>query len=134
MQLLNIVLFWLFFGMLTSHFAKRRGRSSLLWFFIGLFLGIFGLLTLFLLPKVEPSTQIQKPKLLPFDKRSESWLKMWYYIDPTHVQQGPFEFPDLIKKWKEKGICEKSYIWGEGMPEWKRLNELPDLIKEIEQA
>jgi MFS family permease len=136
MQLINIVLFWLFFGLLASHFAKKRGRGPLGWFFIGLFLGIIGLLVLFLLPRVEKrsSTIPQKPLIPTQPKRSDAWLKMWYYLDTTHIQQGPLEFPDLIKKWKEKGISEKSYIWGEGMKEWQRLAELPDVINEIEKA
>ena len=135
MQLINIILFWLFFGLLASHFAKKRGRHPLGWFFIGLSLGIIGILLLFLLPKVEKRPQPpQKPLRPALPKRSESWLKMWYYLDPAHAQQGPVEFPDLIKKWRDKGIDEKSYVWGEGMKEWKRLSELPDLIREIDQA
>jgi MFS family permease len=131
MQWLNILLFWLFFGTLSSHFAKRRGRNSRAWFYIGLLLGVIGVVLLFLLPKIDKPPVRQKP--LP-PKKSEAWLKMWYYLDPAHTQQGPLEFPDLIKKWKEKGISEKSYIWGEGMQEWRQLHELPDLLKEIEQA
>lgn len=134
MQLLNIILFWLFFGLLASHFAKKRGRHPLGWFFIGLFLGIIGVILLFVLPKVDKRTSAPKspPPTLP--KRSEAWLKMWYYLDPNHACHGPLEFPDLIKKWKEKGICEKSFIWGEGMKEWQRLAELPDLVREFDQV
>lgn len=135
MQLLNLFLFWVFFGLLASHFAKKRGRRPLIWFFVGLSLGILGIALLFLIPKVEkrpvPAYKPLRPLLA---KQSEAWLKMWYYLDPVHAQQGPFEFPDIIKKWKEKGLSGKSFIWGEGMQEWKRLSEMPDLIKEIEQA
>jgi len=136
MQLINILLFWLFFGLLAAHFAKKRGRRPLGWFFIGFFLGFIGILILFLLPKIEKAELQPAPRplrpLLP--KQSESWLKMWYYLDPVHAQQGPLEFPDLIKKWKENGLNEQSFIWGEGMKEWRRLSEMPDLLKEIEQA
>jgi MFS family permease len=136
MQLLNIFLFGLFCGVLASYFATKRGRYPLGWFLIGFFLGAIGVLLLFVLPKVEksPSRPPQKSLYPHLAVRSEAWLKMWYYLDPTHKQQGPFEFPDLIKKWKEKGICETSYIWGEGMPQWRRLSDLPDLLKEIDQA
>ena len=135
MQLFNIFLFWLFFGLLASHFAKKRGRRPLVWFFLGLFLGIISIGMLLLLPKPtqRSSSQRPAPALVPL-KKSDSWLKLWYYMDPTHNQQGPLEFPDLIKKWKERGLSERSYIWGEGMPEWRRLSDLPDLIQEIEQA
>jgi MFS family permease len=134
MQLINIVLFWLFFGFFASHFAKKRGRHPLGWFCVGLFLGVIGVLLLLLLPKVEKKSRPTPKPLRAFSKRSESWLKMWYFLDPTHAQQGPFEFPDMIKKWKENGIDETSFVWGEGMKEWKRLSDMPDLMKEIEQA
>lgn len=136
MQLLNIFLFWIFFGFLAAHFAKKRGRSPLKWFFAGMFLGIMGLLVLFMIPKIVKKTRTPTPASLrpTFPKRSDAWLKMWYYLDRTHAQQGPFEFPDLIKKWRERGLSEQSFIWGEGMPEWKPLSELPDLIQEIEKA
>lgn len=60
-------------------------------------------------------------------------MKMWYYLDSSHTQQGPFELPDLISKWRGNGISENSYVWGEGMGEWKKLSELPELIQEIER-
>lgn len=131
MQLLNIGLFWLFFGLITSHFAKKRGRNSFGWFLIGLFLGLLGMLLVLLLPKVERKP---RPIYKPPPQRSEAWMKMWYYLDPSYQQQGPFEFPDFIKKYQEKGITDKSYIWGEGMQEWKPLEEFPDLVKEMETA
>lgn len=135
LQLINLVLFWLFFGALGAYFAKRRGRLPLPWFGIGLMMGIFGLAMLFLLPKIEKKPmRTSSPKVFPPPKRSDAWLKMWYYLDPTHIQQGPFEFSDLIKAWKEKHLCDTTYIWGEGMAEWQRLRDHPDLFKEIDQA
>lgn len=134
LQLINIILFWLFLGVLGAHFAKLRGRSPLAWFAIGLMIGIFGLATLFLLPKIQKKARLTPARKAPLPpKRSEAWLKMWYYLDPAHAQQGPFEFPDLIKTWKEKRISEATYIWGEGMQEWKRLSDHPELIKEFDQ-
>jgi hypothetical protein len=133
LQLFNLVLFWLFFGLLGSHFAKKRGRSQLAWFFIGLLTGIFGIATLFLLPKIAKKP-LPSPKAPPSVKRSDVWLKMWYYLDPSHAPQGPLPFPDLIKTWKEQRIGEATYIWGEGMTEWKRLRDEPDLIKEFDQG
>ncbi|MFC2049119.1 GYF domain-containing protein [Chlamydiota bacterium] len=135
LQLINIVIFWLFLGLVGAHFAKKRGRFPLAWFGICLMMGIFGLAMLFLLPKIEKRPAPQPVKgTLPPPKQSDAWLKMWYYLDPKHAQQGPFEFPDLIKTWKENRIGSATYIWGEGMKEWKRLRDQPDLIKEFDQA
>ncbi|MCH9609415.1 MAG: hypothetical protein S4CHLAM45_05560 [Chlamydiales bacterium] len=130
MQLLNIILFWIFFGVFSAHFAKRRGRRPFLWFFIGLFLGIFGVILLFVLPR-RPFVAKAAPKA-PQLQRSEAWLKMWYYLDPHSKEQcGPFEFPHIAKNWQDKTLTDKTLVWGEGMKEWKHLHDLPDLKKEF---
>lgn len=137
MQIFNILLFWLFFGFLTSHLAKKRGRHPLIWFALGVFLGIFALLLVVLLPRAALKPTIQKPKtspptppLLP----SETAQIMWYYLDSSHESKGPLPFSDLIEIWKQNQIHEASYLWGEGMKEWQRLSQMPDLQKELREA
>ena len=129
MQLLNIILFWVFFGSLSAFLGKRRGRNPILWFFIGLFLGIFGVLLAVILPT--PKRKVPPPFAPAPPKNSESWLKLWYYLDPSHQKQGPFEFPAFAQLLKEAKLSDVSYIWGEGMKEWKRLSEMPELLKEM---
>ncbi len=131
MQLLNLFLFWVFFGCLASYFAKRRGRNPTTWFFIGLFLGILGVLLAAFLPK---RVVIRKRRRVapPPPQQSDAWLKMWYYLDSSHQQVGPLEFPVLIELRKQEQVSEKSLVWGEGMKEWKPLKELPDLTKEMD--
>jgi GYF domain 2 len=133
LQLIYLVICWLSFGFISAYLAQKKGRSPFIWFSIGLMMGIFGIATLILMPKIEKNTPPPKPKFNSF-KRSDSWLKMWYYLDPQHIQQGPFEFPDLIKTWKEKQINEATYVWGEGMKEWKKLSEQPELLDEFYQV
>lgn len=133
MQLFNLILFWVFFGCLAAFIAKRRGRNPITWFFLGLFLGILGILLVLILPAPRPKRRLPTPPLLQ-SQRSEAWLKMWYYLDPTHKQYGPIEFPDLAKLRKENQISEKSLVWGEGMKEWKQLAEMPELIQEMDQG
>ena len=135
LQLINLILLWLFMGALSAYFAQKRGRFPLAWFAIGFMMSVFGLAMLLLLPKVEKKPAPVTPtSVSPPPKRSDAWLKMWYYLDPTHVQQGPFEFPDLIKTWKGKHISDVTYIWGEGMTEWMQLRDQPDLMRELDQA
>ncbi len=132
---LIILLFGLIFGLLTSSFATKRGRSPLPWFIAGFMFGIFGLATLLLLPLIKKkSQQTIVKKTAPQITRSDAWLKLWYYLDPNHSQKGPIEFPELIQSWKARQIGESTFIWGEGMAEWKRLRDQPDIITEIEQA
>lgn len=132
MQLIYIVIFWILFGFLTAYIAKRRGRDPLIWFPLGILFGFMGVLLALILPKQQKKMHVPPPLLRP--RRSDVWLKLWYYLDPTHQQQGPFDFPELAKLRKNKHISEGSFIWGEGMKEWTRLSELPDLIQELDQA
>lgn len=135
LQLINLVLFWLCMGILGAHYARKRGRQPLAWFGITLMMGIFGFAMLFLLPKIDKkNSPPPTPRPLQPIKRSDSWLKLWYYLDPQHVQQGPFEFPDFIKTWKEKHIGDTTYVWGEGMAEWKQLRNQPELLQELDQG
>ncbi len=132
LQLFNLILFWIFFGCIASYFAQKRGRHPILWFVLGLVLGVVGILLLFVLPKKERKSRVVPPPRLD---RSEQWLKLWYYVDaPTREQKGPMEFTELAQNWKEKQLSKESYIWGEGMGEWKKLNELPEVVKDLETA
>lgn len=131
MQLLNLFLFWLFFGGLASYIARRKGRHPLAWFGIGLFLGLLGVALALILPR--PKKKKPKPtakKALP--ERSDAWLKLWYYMDGSHTQQGPLEFPDFIKLHQDTSISSTTLVWGEGMKEWKPLSDLPELVREMQ--
>ncbi|MBS0645058.1 MAG: DUF4339 domain-containing protein [Verrucomicrobia bacterium] len=131
-QLINIVLFWVFFGFLSAYVARKKGRNPKLWFFAGLILGVFGVVLVYVLPSHTPA---KRPEFKPLSRleRSESWIKMWYYLDPkTREQKGPVEFSELAKTWKDKVLNDSSLVWGEGMPEWKQLSQLPEVMKEFE--
>ncbi|NGX61571.1 MAG: hypothetical protein K940chlam9_01058 [Chlamydiae bacterium] len=130
LQYLNIFLFWVFFGALSAHLARKKGRNPYIWFFLGMFIGLFTPLLLFLLPPPAPKKKVEAPP----PPKSEAWNKMWFYLDPKNEPQGPFEFSIFLNKWKEEGLSEESYVWGEGMPDWKQARALPDLINELPEA
>ncbi len=128
MQLLNILLFSGVMGLLCSHLAKKKGKGPLLWFLMGFLFGIFGLILLYIVPtfsKKEEKPVFQTPKAV---ERGDAWIHMWYYLDPTHKQMGPFEFPEFIKRVKEKKVAKETLVWSEGMKEWKRLSDLPEEV------
>ena len=52
MQLFLTITLCLLIGAATAYFANQRGRDPLVWFMVGMLLGIFGLALLFLLPPV----------------------------------------------------------------------------------
>jgi hypothetical protein len=126
-QLINIALFWVFFGFWTAYLARKRGRNPNRWFWVGLGLGILGVLLVVVLPKPaikKPAIKVQaKPVFeLPPEKK-------WFYLTESHEQKGPFL--DLAPTWKSQEINENSFIWTEGMGEWKRLKELPQLYRDL---
>jgi len=139
MQLINVFLMALFMGSLNAYIAKRQGRPQLPWFFVSFTLGIFGFILYFLYPALtsyfvpEKKKKVSPTPLSAPQDRSEAWLKMWYYLDERREQKGPIEFPDLIQTWKERNISDESFVWGEGMEEWKTLHELPEVKKEFER-
>ena len=130
LQMLNLVPIWLFMGFLCSYYARKKGRHPVTWFILGFCLSLFGLILLYLVPPLNRTQPEPKRSVIP--KRSDAWMKMWYYMDPSHQQQGPIEFPDLAKNWKSCSLSENSLVWGEGMQEWKRLSEMPELIHEMD--
>lgn len=130
MQLLLTLFFLYCSGLLAASVAKRRGRSESIWFFLGIVLGLLGVLLVVVLPPLPPK---QLPTLPPHCvARSDSWLKLWYYLDAKRVPHGPLEFPSLIQLRKEATLSDHSFVWGEGMKEWKPLRELPELLQEMD--
>lgn len=124
-------------GAVTAYFAYQRGRDPVIWFMLGMFLGILGLILLFLLPPLhgedlqlegEEEHPIESQKEMILQNASHEYLiKDWFYLDSTHQQQGPVRFEDLRNIWEEGSISGKSYVWCEGMGDWKKIEELPEL-------
>lgn len=146
MSYLLTITLWIFLGWITSHFAQQRGRDPLIWFFAGMFLGLIGLLLLFLLPAV--SEEQEKSENVSFDReetttgsssqtveiqqepisvKPEYTLHEWYYLDQERRQQGPLPFDKLKKQWTDEKITPLTYVWSQGMESWKKIEELPDL-------
>jgi hypothetical protein len=136
LQLLNVIVAALFLAVLAAHYAKKQGRDPSRWFFISLFLGGGGsLILLFLLHRFK-KWQVQQnratarspaPRVMTVSMPSEVHLKRWYYISTDQRQIGPVEFTDLAKVFKEKQCGDESLVWGEGMSEWTKAQEIPEL-------
>ncbi len=130
-QILNVLVASLFFGFLSAYIAQKKGRRPAPWFFVGSLFSLLGTVVVLCLPAIQRRSRSESS--LP--QRGESWMKMWYYLDPkTREQKGPLEFPDLAKEWKRHAFDHQSLVWGEGMKEWKTLSDLPDVVKEMESA
>lgn len=135
MDFLIFSIILLLIGSITAHFAAKRGRSPINWFLIGALLGIMGLLLLFLLPNLATGKSLEKSSAaqttanqpMSFDQPntvSEYKRKKWFYLDNTHAQQGPVDFEKLMPAWKNKEISGQTFVWSEGMADWKKIEEL----------
>jgi len=133
----------LLIGSITAYLAKGRGRSPAIWFFIGMGLGIFGLAALLLLPAVteeNESTKKIKARDVGMSCISDdvvvspiiSQEDVWFYLDDKRVQQGPFSFDDLKKHWKEKQFFSTTYVWCQGMSEWKKVLAVDGLENKLD--
>ena len=56
----------------------------------------------------------------------------WCYIDSaTNEGRGPVSLRDIEVLWETGEITSQTFVWRQGMTEWKKIMELPDLQKKI---
>ena len=120
----------LLFGAISAYLAHRRGRSPYKWFFIGFLFGILGLFAVFMAPPIKnkkaaaavTSPQQIQGKLLPAIQGPSD--KFWYYLDPSHQQQGPMSHNALTSAFHQGKISLSTYVWNEEMADWTLLQKL----------
>ncbi len=122
----------------TSYFAGRKGRSQLGWFILAVFFGIIPMIVLYFIPELSngnPTMAVSKPApslhptpTKPFESSPEE-NRLWYYLDQNHQQIGPVSTIALRDLWDRALLDSNSYLWSEGMSQWQKLEELPDLKK-----
>ncbi len=130
MHYLNIALFWVFFGFLCSYLAKRKERNPTLWFWLGIFLGVIGVITLLILPKVRKQMAPAYAAPVP-QPEPEEVNPTWFYLSSAKEQKGPFFLKDLKVVFSEEKLGVTTYFWCEGMESWQKLSDLPELNKKI---
>lgn len=129
----------------TAYYANRKGRNPILWFIIGVLLGIFAPLILLFLSTVKPvdsdiptmSVANPDPSLDQLDQtppqvnlqQSEEENKLWYYLDQNHQQMGPVSVIALRELWNRGQLEITSYVWSDGMDQWQKVDNLPELKK-----
>lgn len=115
-------------GAACAHYAKAQGRNPWRWFVIGFLFGLFGLLFIFILPRMKkrrvqpapsPAPAVSAP-VLPAPAQAD---KLWYYLDEENGQHGPMSYGVLKKAFEEKKISSETYVWNEDFIDWKQLKE-----------
>lgn len=148
MSLFVSITLWLLIGGTTSYVALRRGRDPYAWFAIGILLGLLALLLLMVLPdlakgekgesdnkndKDEMNNEIMDVMVTPALEPSQQDVlaKDWFYIDRDYKQQPAVAYNVLKELWDAGKIDTKTFVWSEGMPEWKRIGDLPNLLESL---
>lgn len=144
MQMIVSFIILVIIASLTAYYADRKGRSFTIWFILGVLLGVFAPLILFFLPSLrgedvdegQPTMTVSKPDsslerlsppLAPVPTWKEEEDKLWYYLDQEHQQMGPVSIVALRDMWN-RGLLElNSYVWTEGMGQWQKVEQLPEL-------
>jgi hypothetical protein len=143
-MLLSFILL-LIIASFTAYYANKKGRNPLLWFIIGILLGIFAPLILLFLSSVKneaanngaPTMTISNPdpSLLNLPqtptqeevKINEEETKLWYYLDQNHQQMGPVSIIALRELWNRGQLELNSYVWSDGMEQWQKVDNLVEL-------
>lgn len=130
------VLVQIVFGCITAYLAKERGRSPPIWFLVGFFAGIIGLVVLLLFPSMLVSgKKIAEPMPGPIaapPPLAEPEMTGWFYLDEQYQPSGPHPFSLIIARWQLHELDRSSYLWREGMPDWQKVEELPEVIAKLE--
>lgn len=126
------VFFWLVMGGISAYLAKKRGKNPYFWFFIGMFLGVFGIFFLFFMPNkkkiLSAAKQPQNDAEITIDITPEvpptQLEKFWYYLAQENEQRGPMSFDALKRAFREGKISQATYVWNEELDDWKPFGDL----------
>jgi len=56
---------------------------------------------------------------------------LWYYVEEGE-QAGPVEFTELRRLYRRKRVLPTTHVWQEGMGDWTRIEELPELKEALD--
>ncbi len=118
-----MVLSALVMGSISAYLAYKRKRNPYACFAIGFLFGIFGIFAIFFAGGGKKKSVQVPPVPQPIFKIEGPSDKFWYYLDPSHQQQGPMSRDALTLAWKEGKVDLATYVWHEEMTDWKPLKD-----------
>lgn len=141
---------WIVAGTICAYIAKKRGRRPQVWFFLGMVLGLLGMIILFLLPDKKREQQeallannngmtplslanetVKRNEELDEAKQPSINTYPWYYISEEPKQYGPIDLLTLKRAWKQDKLTANAYVWTSGMDNWEKVCELPQVEEEL---
>ncbi len=149
-MMISLIL-WMLIGVSTGYLASTRGRDPYAWFAIGIILGLFGLMLLYILPPLDAEGNriarsppaLFSPMIEAIEEQEAAekrhmplptYLNQeWFCIDKSLQQQGPISFLTLQTLWREGKVDASSFVWSEGMTEWKKIADLVELNQALVQ-
>jgi hypothetical protein len=60
--------------------------------------------------------------------------KQWFYRDAEGIQQGPVSVEDLRSMLASGRLGRDDLAWSQGMPDWKRIDEIPVITAPVAEA
>jgi hypothetical protein len=132
MQIILSLFFSLIFGILAAYVATKKERRATLWFFFGVLGGIFGLLIILFMPKLETPVEgdylndwinKKRTKKLPLQNLPAS--KMWYYVTLDRTSLGPVSLLELQNLYAAGTINSHTLVWYDGLAGWQKIRDFP---------
>lgn len=128
-------------GTICSNLANKYRKNQLLWFQMGFFFGILGILFFYIKLFIDKTRgprlageavlvsgreMTLEPPPQKIEDKTKTTLESrdWYYLDAENKQMGPISFKELKVKVEEGVLNEKSLLWSEGMESWEPLSKL----------
>jgi hypothetical protein len=130
-------------GCAGAYYAQKKGYNIYLWFAAGAIFGFLGLAGLYFYNQyyntekkpakaVEPAREASSGELA-FHETLNPIFQDWFYIDQEEKQLGPFPFTRFRELWNENLIQKNTFVWCDSLDEWKIVENLPNLLKRLEQ-
>ena len=122
-------------GIATAALAYRYKKDPLLWFFVGGFFGLPGVIltALYLLifeKKPEMALATSQGTVQTTSRGADVSIKTdvdWYYLTPDEETKGPYTFDKMKSLFQQKTLSEFTLVWNESLEDWSTIASLTGL-------